>query len=90
MIIVSYDPFKIEGGTLYKIEKDNIIDTRKGIPSTISDLANSAVKFAHLHNDYDIKFKSEFGHDMNEFVNAIDCYEMMTFNENKITVEEVK
>lgn len=90
MILVSYDPFKIDGGILYRVGEDGITDIRNNISSTISDLANSAARFAHHHTDYDVRFRPEFSYDMDEFINAIDCYEMMTFNENKIMVTEVK
>jgi len=90
MIFVGYNPFDIDGGFIYRTENGQLKDSMKDISSTIGDLARVAVKFAHSSEDYEINFQSQFPNDTQEFTNAIDCYEMMTYSENKIIVKEVK
>lgn len=90
MILVSYDPFQIDGGVIYRLkENGQIIDKIDGLSSTINDLAKVSAKYSHTENDYEINFKSEFPHDMAEFTNAIDYYEMLNYKENKIVVKEI-
>ena len=90
MIFVGYNPFDIDAGFIYRSEKGQLIDDVTNISSTINDLAKAAAAYAYKFNDFDINFKPEFPQDTEEFINAINCYEMMNYNENKITVREVE
>lgn len=90
MIFVGYNPFDIDAGFIYRSEKGQLIDDVTNIPSTINDLAQAAAAYAYKFNDFDISFKPEFAQDTEEFISAINCYEMMNYNENKITVREVE
>ena len=90
MIYVSYDPFQINGGSIYRMEDGQVIDHICDIDSTIGTLARAVTKYAYSTNDFDINFKTEFPHDMQEFKNAIDYYELNTFHNNKLTVKEIK
>lgn len=89
MIFVCYDPFMVEGGKLYLIENNEVMDNCTSY-SSISDLAKTTIKFCHLHDDYNVLFKPEFAFDTKEFMDAISCYEMIKYNKNKINVKEFK
>lgn len=90
MIFVGYNPFDINAGFIYRSDKGQLTGGVSNIPSTINDLAKAAAAYAYKFNDFDISFKPEFAQDTEEFISAINCYEMMNYNENKITVREVE
>lgn len=89
MIFVNYDPFTINGGSIYITKKNGSTEFIKHIDSTISKLAEAATTVAYNNNQYDIRFQPQFDNDMTEFVNAVECYEALKYNDSKIKVSEV-
>lgn len=89
MILVSYDPFAVNGGSIYITKEKDNTEFIKHIDSTISELAEAAIAAAYNNNQYDICFQPQFDGDMAEFVNAVECYEALKYNDNKIKISEV-
>lgn len=90
MIVVSYDPFTENSGTIYYIKNNKVEQKISNLPASLTRLANSVSKFAHGVNDFEIQFQTQFPEDTKEFIEFIKTDEITRYGESKIEVKEIK
>lgn len=89
MIFVSYNPFQMNSGFLYKTKNGQLDKVYPEAPATLNDLAKIAAEYSHTENDFKIAFKSALPNDTEEFTDMVNHYEMLNYKENKIVVKEI-